>query len=73
MSGLLNFLLFIIVLVIYVHIINQLKTSEDLEVYEMDYTTNQYLQEVCNIKQPVLFNYDSVSPDFYENINLMFS
>ena len=44
MSGLLNFLLFIIVLVIYIHIINQLKTSEDLEVYEMDYTTNQYLQ-----------------------------
>lgn len=69
MSGLLNFLLFIIVLVIYVHIINQLKTSEDLEVYEMDYTTNQYLQEVCNIKQPVLFNYDSISPEFYENIN----
>ena len=69
MSGLLNFLLFIIVLVIYVHIINQLKRSEDLEVYEMDYTTNQYLQEVCNIKQPVLFNYDSISPDFYENIN----
>lgn len=69
MSGLLNFLLFIIVLVIYIHIINQLKTSEDLEVYEMDYTTNQYLQEVCNIKQPVLFNYDSINPDFYEKIN----
>jgi hypothetical protein len=69
MSGILNFLLFIIVLVIYIHIINQLKTSEDLEVYEMDYTNNQYLQEVCNIKQPVLFNYDSVSPEFYEQIN----
>ena len=69
MSGLLNFLLFIIVLVIYIHIINQLKTSEDLEVYEMDYTTNQYLQEVCNIKQPVLFNFDSINPDFYDKIN----
>ena len=69
MSGLLNFLLFIIVLVIYIHIINQLKTSEDLEVYEMDYTTNQYLQEVCSIKQPVLFNFDSINPDFYDKIN----
>lgn len=69
MSGILNFLLFIIVLVIYIHIINQLKTSEDLEVYEMDYTNNQYLQEVCNIKQPVLFESSEIMPDFFEKIN----
>ena len=69
MSGLLNFLLFIIVLVIYIHIINQLKTSEDLEVYEMDYTNNQYLQEVCDIKQPVLFESNEIMPEFFENIN----
>ena len=69
MSGLLNFLLFIIVLVIYIHIINQLKTSEDLEVYEMDYTNNQYLQQVCDIKQPVLFELNSISPEFFEKIN----
>jgi len=70
MSGLFNFLLFVIVLVIYIHIINQLKTSEDLEVYEMDYTNNQYLQEVCNIKQPVLFEYESVIPEFFDKINI---
>ena len=69
MSGLINLLLFIIVLVIYIHIINQLKTSEDLEVYEMDYTNNLYLQEVCNIKQPVLFEYESIMPEFFEKIN----
>jgi|TARA_B110000285_G_scaffold38428_1_gene41702 hypothetical protein len=69
MSGILNFLLFIIVLVIYIHIINQLKTSEDLEVYEMDYTNNQYLQEVCNIKQPVLFESSEVMSEFFEQIN----
>ena len=69
MSGLLNFLLFIIVLVIYIHMINQLKTSEDLEVYEMDYTNNQYLQEVCDIKQPVLFESNEIMPEFFENIN----
>ena len=43
MSGLINIILFITVLVIYIHIINQLKTSEDLEVYEMDYTNNIHL------------------------------
>jgi hypothetical protein len=69
MSGLFNLLLFIIVLFIYIHIINQLKTSEDLEVYEMDYTSNQYLQEVCDIKQPVLFEYNCVAPEFFEKIN----
>jgi hypothetical protein len=49
------FIIFIIILFLYVHIIAQYKKSEDLEIYEMDYTTNQSLQEICNIKQPVLF------------------
>ena len=69
MSGLFNFLLFITVLIIYIHIVNQLKTSEDLEVYEMDYTTNQYLQEVCDIKQPVLFDYNNIGNEFFDKVN----
>jgi hypothetical protein len=35
----------------------------------MDYTTNAHLQEVCDVKQPVLFEYNSVSPDLYSEIN----
>jgi hypothetical protein len=46
-----------------------LKTSEDLEIYELDYTNNTHLQEVCDIKQPVLFEFNSLCPEFYENIN----
>lgn len=69
MSTMFNIILFAIVLVLYLHIIQQLKTSEDLEIYEMDYTTNSHLQEVCDVKQPVLFEYNSVSPDFYNEIN----
>jgi hypothetical protein len=34
----------------------------------MDYTTNAHLQEVCDVKQPVLFEYNSVSPDLYSEI-----
>jgi len=49
------FIIFIMILFIYVHVIAQYKKSEDLEIYEMDYTTNQTLQEICNLKQPVLF------------------
>ena len=35
----------------------QFKKSEDLEIYEMDYTNNAHLQEICNVKQPVLFQF----------------
>ena len=68
MSSIVNIILFVIVLILYLHIVQQLKTSEDLEIYEMDYTTNAHLQEVCDVKQPVLFEYNSVSPDLYSEI-----
>jgi len=63
-----SFLVFLIILFLYIHIINQLKTSEDLEIYEMDYSTNSQLQEVCEVKQPVLFEFQSIYPDIYENL-----
>ena len=44
-----------IILVLYVHIQDQYKKCEDLEVYEMDYSTREQLNEVCAMKQPVLF------------------
>lgn len=69
MNTFLHFFIFIIVLFLYVHITGQFKKSEDLEVYEMDYTTNSNLQEVCHVKQPILFEYKSIHPDFFENIN----
>jgi len=65
-----NLCLFLIILFLYIHIIHQLKKSEDLEIYEMDYTTNIHLQEVCDIKQPVLFEYQSISPDFFDKITI---
>jgi len=52
---LLAFLIFVIILFLYVHIQDQYKKSEDLEVYEMDYTTNEHLQSICALKQPTLF------------------
>jgi len=54
---LLSFLIFIVILFLYVHIQEQYKKSEDLEIYEMDYTSNEHLQTVCAMKQPVLFEF----------------
>ena len=72
MNEFFNLLIFLMVLFIYIHIAAQLKTSEDLEIYEMDYMDNQHLQEICELKQPVLFEFKSISPTLYENINMDF-
>lgn len=47
--------IFIFILFFYIHLQYQYKTSEDLEIYELDYTTNKNLQDICHIKQPILF------------------
>lgn len=47
--------IFIFILFLYIHITSQWKTSDDLEVYEADYENPRQLQEVCSVKQPVLF------------------
>jgi mannose-6-phosphate isomerase-like protein (cupin superfamily) len=54
---LISFFIFIVILFLYVHIQEQYKKSEDLEIYEMDYTSNDHLQTVCAMKQPVLFEF----------------
>lgn len=61
---------FVIVLFLYVHIIAQYKKSEDLEIYEMDYISNTNLQEVCNIKQPVLFEFKNINSEIFADLDL---
>jgi len=65
-----SFIIFIIVLFLYLHVVSQFKRSEDLEIYEMDYVNNRQLQEVCDIKQPLLFEFQTICPEFFESIDL---
>lgn len=51
-------LIFSIVLFIYIHVYYNYNTSNDLEVYEIDRVSKEKLEEVCNLKQPFMFNYD---------------
>ena len=67
MSYIIGFIIFICVLFIYMHIVHQLKRSEDLEIYEMDYNNNIQLQEICDVKQPVLFEFEPVLPELFQN------
>ena len=36
-----------------------LKTSDDLEVYEIEQPSKEKLEEICDLRQPVLFNYNN--------------
>lgn len=53
-----NFLfvfVFVFTLFIYIHIYHHLKTNNKLELVDIQYTTKEMLDEICDIRQPVRF------------------
>lgn len=56
MNILLNLFIFCIVLFLYIHIVFNYKKGNDLEVYEIEEPSKEKLEEICDIKQPILFN-----------------
>ena len=50
-----TFIVFFIILFTYIHIQDQLKTGEDLDIYEYEYASPKGLLEITQYKQPVLF------------------
>jgi hypothetical protein len=52
-------LIFCVILFLYLHIYFHMKTSNDLEVYEIDQPSKDKLEEVCDLRQPVRFEYTS--------------
>lgn len=54
--------IFIIVVLIYLHLVEQYKKGEELEIYEIDYTDCAHLQQVCKSKQPIIFEFSSILP-----------
>lgn len=59
MKIIIGFFIFCLVLFIYLHIQFHLKTGEDLEIYEIDAPSKDKLEEICDIRQPVLFDFDN--------------
>jgi hypothetical protein len=51
--------IFCLVLFLYLHIQFHLKKGEDLEMYEIDEPSKDKLEEICDIRQPVIFNFDN--------------
>jgi hypothetical protein len=54
-----GFFIFCLVLFIYLHIQFHLKTSSDLEMYEIEQPSKDKLEEICDIRQPVLFDFEN--------------
>jgi len=59
MKIIIGFFIFCLVLFIYLHVQFHLKTSEDLEMYEIDDPSKDKLEEICDIRQPVLFDFEN--------------
>ena len=57
MRVILNLLIFCLVLFIYLHVYYHIKTSDDLEVYEIEQPSKDKLEEICDLRQPVIFDY----------------
>ena len=53
-----SFVIFCIVLFIYLHVQFHLKTSDELEIYEIEQASKDKLEQICDIRQPVIFMMD---------------
>lgn len=69
MQSLTTLCIFIIILFLYIHIASQFKKSGDLEIYETDFTSTQHLEDICELKQPVLINVQELLPSLFQNIS----
>ena len=56
MKYLISVFIFCIVLFLYLHIQYHLKTSNDLEIYTIDNPSKEKLEEICDLRQPVILN-----------------
>jgi hypothetical protein len=57
MKYLITIFIFCIVLFLYLHIQYHLKTSSDLEIYTIEQPSKDKLEEICDLRQPVLIDY----------------
>jgi len=76
MKYLIAVLIFCLVLFLYLHIYFHLKTSNDLEVYTIERPSKEKLEEICDLRQPVMFQFINEELDntlILDNINLQYN
>ena len=63
------FLIFCIVLFLYIHVFFHLKTSNDLEIYDIELPNKEKFEEICNLKQPTRFKFNNKEINNTCNLN----
>ena len=58
MDFIITLFIFFTILLLYVHMNEQLQINDVTEIYEMDFVDNRQLQTICDLKQPFLFQCD---------------
>ena len=57
MRELISVVIFCVVLFLYLHITHHLNVSNDLEVYTIESPSKDKLEEICDLRQPIIFDY----------------
>ena len=68
MNIFINLLILCTTIFLYIHIYHHIKCSNYLEVYEIDKPSKDILEELCNLKQPLLIHNIDVMPIDYEYV-----
>ena len=64
-----SFFIFCIVLFFYLHIHYHLKTSDDLEIYEIEQASKEKMEEICDLRQPLVFHLENEHWKIIETTN----
>ena len=69
METLLIVLIFSVILFLYLHIYFHLKINNDVDLYVLEMPSKEKLEEVCDLRQPIIFNYNNT---YFDKCNLNF-
>ena len=61
------FFIFCVILLFYLNIQFHLKTSNELEIYEIEQASKDKMEEICDLRQPVLFDCDEEDVKIIQN------
>ena len=61
-------MVFCVILFLYLHIQFHLKTSDDLEIYEVDQASKDKIEEICDLRQPIIIDFPT-GDDGYKIMN----
>tara|TARA_B100001063_G_scaffold227198_1_gene237456 strand:+ start:1119 stop:2108 length:990 start_codon:yes stop_codon:yes gene_type:complete len=67
-SSFISLAIFCLILFVYLHIFFHIKTSNDLELYEITPPSKDKLHEICDLKQPAMFKF--YNKNIYDVFNL---